>query len=87
MGEALGHLSPAARRAAFAEPIPYHAGEPLAAHGDHIEIHHLEIHYDKASAADAEALIAALRRGVRTTGHSTGGPGPESKGVHGLPIR
>ena len=69
-------------------PAPYHAGEPAAAHGgDHIEIHHLEVHYEKSSPADAEKLIADIRRGARSTGASTGGPGVESPGVHGFPIR
>lgn len=68
------------------KPLP--GSEALPAHGgDHIEIHHLEVHYDKASAADAEKLIMDLRRAVRTTGASTGAASPESKGVHGFPIR
>jgi UDP-N-acetylenolpyruvoylglucosamine reductase len=47
----------------------------------------LIVHVDKATAADTDKLIADLRRAVRSTGASTGGPGPESKGVHGFPIR
>lgn len=82
---ALSHLSPAARAAAYARPVPYDVGEPISAHhgGDHIEVHHLEVHYDKGTATDAEALIAAIRRRVRSTGTSTGGAGPESTATHG----
>jgi hypothetical protein len=67
-------------------PSAYPAAPPaLAAHGggDHIEVHHLEVHYDKASAADAEKLIHDLRRMSRSTGSSTGASGPESTAVHG----
>jgi hypothetical protein len=47
----------------------------------------LHVHTEKPTAADAEKLIHDLRRAVRSTGHSTGAAGPESKGVHGFPIR
>jgi hypothetical protein len=73
-------------RAAFAEP--YHAGEPLFAHGGTISRSTIsKSTYDKASARDAERLIHDLRRMSRSTGASTRGAGPESVATHGIPIR
>jgi hypothetical protein len=83
IGEGLLHLfgreTPAA--AAPLSPMSAHSeAAPIVVHGD------LHVHNEKATAADAEALVALIRRGVRTTGASTGGPGPESMATHGHPL-
>jgi hypothetical protein len=85
MHEALSRLSPAARRAAYAEPVPYRAGEPVSAHGGgDLHVHgNLVVHVNKADALDAKTFVRELERGLRSTGHSTGGSGPESTAVHG----
>ena len=89
MHEALSGFSPAARASFYAHPVPAAApGEPVSAHGGDLHVHgNLIVNVDKATAADTAELIAAIRRGARTTGSSTGGAGPESPGVHGFPIR
>lgn len=86
---ALSHLSPAARASFYTHPVPVAApGEPVSAHGEApIHIGVINVHYEKSTPGDAEKLIADIRRGVRSTGSSTGAAGPESVGVHGFPIR